>query len=119
VLARATVAFAAETVGTARRLVAISGSDPGDAVDRAARRVRAAAGALDRGTADRRPALRAAVTAAGAAATRAADEVIRAPGGARSPGDPDRPFFVRRAYGAATLLDPAVRIPERLPDPPD
>jgi hypothetical protein len=119
VLARATVAFAAETVGTARRLVAVSGSDPGDAVERAARRVRAAAEALDQAAADPRPAVRAALTAAGAAATRAADEVIRDPGGAGSRGEPDRAFFVRRAYGAAALADPAVRIPERLPDPPD
>jgi hypothetical protein len=119
VLARATVAFTAEAVGTARCLVGTTGSDTAGGVGQAGDLVHTAARALDRGADNRWRAVRAAVTAVTAAVARAAGDAVA---DARRPGArevPQRAFLIRRAYGSLALLDPAVRTPAPLPDPPD
>jgi len=124
VLARATVALAAEMVGTARRMAGMSiayakeryqfgvpiGSfqaiqhklaDVSLAVERAQSAVQYAAMALDAGDADRHRAVHTAKAAAGAAATKAAKDGVQTHGGIGFTWEHDLHLFIRRAYGSA------------------
>jgi len=123
-LARATVALAAELVGTARRMADMTvayakeryqfgvpiGSfqaiqhklaDMSLAVERAQSAVQYAAMALDADDADRHRAVHTAKAAAGAAATRAAKDGVQIHGGIGFTWEHDLHLFIRRAYGSA------------------
>jgi alkylation response protein AidB-like acyl-CoA dehydrogenase len=124
VLARATVALAAELVGTARRVTDMSvayakeryqfgvpiGSfqaiqhklaDVSLAVQRAQSAVQYAAMALDAEDPDRHRAVHTAKAAAGGAATTAAKESVQIHGGIGFTWEHDLHLFVRRAYGSS------------------
>jgi alkylation response protein AidB-like acyl-CoA dehydrogenase len=124
VLARATVALAAEMVGTARRMAEMSiayakeryqfgvpiGSfqaiqhklaDMSLAVERAQSAVQYAAMTLDADDADRHRAVHAAKAAAGVAATRAAKDSVQTHGGIGFTWEHDLHLYVRRAYAGA------------------
>ena len=123
VLARATVALAAEMVGTARHMADMSvayakeryqfgvpiGSfqaiqhklaDMSLAVERAQSAVQFAAMALDAGDPDRHRAVHTAKAAAGVAATRAAKDGVQLHGGVGFTWEHDLHLFIRRAYGS-------------------
>jgi alkylation response protein AidB-like acyl-CoA dehydrogenase len=124
VLARSTVALAAEMVGTARRMTEMTvayakeryqfgvpiGSfqaiqhklaDVSLAVERAQSAVQYAAMALDADDPDRHRAVHTAKAAAGVAATHAAKEGVQIHGGIGFTWEHDLHLFIRRAYGAA------------------
>ena len=124
VLERATVALAAELVGTARRMTDMSvayakerfqfgvpiGSfqaiqhklaDVSLAVQRAQSAVQYAAMAVDAGDPDRHRAVHTAKAAAGVAATQAAKEGVQIHGGIGYTWEHDLHMFVRRAYGSS------------------
>ena len=124
VIARATVALAAEMVGTARRMAEMTiayakeryqfgvpiGSfqaiqhklaDVSLAVERARSAVQYAAMAFDADDPDRHRAVHTAKAAAGVAATRAAKEGIQIHGGIGYTWEHDLHLFIRRAYGGA------------------
>jgi alkylation response protein AidB-like acyl-CoA dehydrogenase len=124
VLARATVALAAEMVGAARRIADMSvayakeryqfgvpiGSfqaiqhklaDMSLAVERAQSAVQYAAMALDAEDADRHRAAHTAKAAAGVAATMAAKDGVQTHGGIGFTWEHDLHLFLRRAYGSA------------------
>jgi alkylation response protein AidB-like acyl-CoA dehydrogenase len=123
-VARATVALAAEMVGTARRMTEMSiayakeryqfgvpiGSfqaiqhklaDVSLAVERAQSAVQYAAMALDADDPDGRRAVHTAKAAAGVAATTAAKESVQTHGGIGFTWEHDLHLFIRRAYGGA------------------
>lgn len=127
VLERATVALAAEMVGTARRLFEMTlayakervqfdvpiGSfqavqhklaDMALELERATSAVQYAAMAVDAADADRHRATHVAKAAAGAAATRAAKDGIQIHGGIGYTWEHDLHLFIRRAYGAEHWL---------------
>jgi alkylation response protein AidB-like acyl-CoA dehydrogenase len=127
VIARATVALAAEMVGTARRLFDMSlayakqrvqfdvpiGSfqaiqhklaDMSLDVERAWSAVYQAAMTIDAHDHDRHRAVHVAKAAAGQAATRAAKDGIQIHGGIGFTWEHDLHLFIRRAYGAEALL---------------
>jgi hypothetical protein len=139
VLARATVALAAEMVGTARRLLGMTlayakervqfdvpiGSfqavqhklaDMSLDVERAGSAVYYAAMTFDAGDHDRWRATHVAKAAAGEAATRAAKDGIQIHGGIGFTWEHDLHLFIRRAYGAAALLGPTAWHHDRLAD---
>jgi len=139
VLARATVALAAEMVGTARRLFDMTltyakeriqfdvpiGSfqavqhklaDMSLDVERAWSATYYAAMALDAADDDRARAVHVAKAAAGEAAVRAAKDGIQIHGGIGFTWEHDLHLFIRRAYGAAALLGPTAWHHDRLAD---
>ncbi len=139
VLARATVALAAEMVGTARRLFTMTldhakvrvqfdvpiGSfqavqhklaDVSLDVERAWSAVYYAAMTLDAGDDDAARAVHVAKAAAGQAVTRAAKEGIQIHGGIGYTWEHDLHLFIRRAYGAEALLGPTGWHHDRLAD---
>ena len=124
VLARATVALAAELVGTARRMAEMTiayakeryqfgvpiGSfqavqhklaDVSLAVERAQSAAQYAAMALDAEDADRHRAVHTAKAAAGVAATAAAKDGVQIHGGIGFTWEHDLHLFIRRAYGSS------------------
>jgi len=139
VIARATVALAAEMVGTARRLFDMSlayakervqfdvpiGSlqaiqhklaDMSLDVGRAWSAVYQAAMAIDADDHDRHRAVHVAKAAAGQAATHAAKDGIQIHGGIGLTWEHDLHLFIRRAYGAEALLGPTGWHHDRLAD---
>ncbi len=139
VIDRATVALAAEMVGTARRLFDMTleyakervqfdrpiGSfqaiqhklaDMSLDVERATAAVYYAAMAIDAGDADRHRAVHVAKAAAGQAARRAAKDGIQVHGGIGFTAEHDLHLFIRRAYGADALLGNADWHHDRLAD---
>jgi alkylation response protein AidB-like acyl-CoA dehydrogenase len=139
VIARATVALAAEMVGTARRLFDMTlayakervqfdvpiGSfqaiqhklaDVSLDVERAWSAVYQAAMAIDADDHDRHRAVHVAKAAAGQAATRAAKDGIQIHGGIGFTWEHDLHLFIRRAYGAEALLGPTGWHHDRLAD---
>jgi alkylation response protein AidB-like acyl-CoA dehydrogenase len=139
VLARATVALAAEQVGTARRLFGMAldyakhriqfdvpiGSfqavqhklaDMSLDVERAWSAVYQAAMAIDADDHDRHRAVHVAKAAAGQAATHAAKDGIQIHGGIGFTWEHDLHLFIRRAYGAEALLGPTGWHHDRLAD---
>jgi len=127
VVAGATVALAAEMVGTARRLFDMAleyakqrvqfdhpiGSfqaiqhrlaDLSLAVERADSAAQYAAMSLDAGAPDRRRVVHVAKAAAGSAATRAAKDSIQVHGGIGYTWEHDLHLFIRRAYGSEAWL---------------
>jgi len=136
---RATVALAAEMVGTARRLFDMTlayakeryqfgvpiGSfqavqhklaDMSLAVERAQSAVQYAAMTLDAHDADRHRAVHVAKAAAGAAATRAAKDGIQIHGGIGYTWEHDLHLFIRRAYGAEYWMGNSAWHHDRLAD---
>lgn len=105
VLGRARVAFAAETLGTVRRLLDLTGPEPagelGPALAVARARVAEAASAWDADDAGRRDLTRAAWIATTAVAGATADAADAA-----GPPDPDADFFVRRVRSAGAAAGP-------------
>ncbi len=139
VLARATVALAAEMVGTARRLFTMAldhartrvqfdvpiGSfqaiqhklaDMSLDLERAWSAVYFAAMALDAGDDDAARAVHVAKAAAGTAARRAAKDGIQIHGGIGFTWEHDLHLFIRRAYGAEALLGTTAWHHDRLAD---
>jgi len=139
VLARATVALAAELVGTARRMTNMSvayakeryqfgvpiGSfqaiqhklaDVSLAVERAQSAVQYAAMTLDARDPDRHRAVHTAKAAAGGAATRAAKEAVQIHGGIGFTWEHDLHLYIRRAYGATYWLGTTEWHHDRLAD---
>ncbi len=139
VLLRATVALAAEMVGTARRLFDMTlayakervqfdvpiGSfqaiqhklaDMSLDVERAWSAVYFAAMAVDAGDPDRARAMHVAKAAAGEAARRAAKDGIQIHGGIGFTMEHDLHLFLRRAYGAESLLGTTADHHDRLAD---
>ena len=127
VLSRATVALAAEMVGTARRIFDMTLEYAKDrkqfdvpigsfqaiqhklaelslAVERADSAAQYAAMAVDAGTADQRRSTHVAKAAAGTAATRAAKDGIQIHGGIGYTWEHDLHLFLRRAYGSEYWL---------------
>jgi len=138
-LARATVALAAEMVGTARRMADMSvayakeryqfgvpiGSfqaiqhklaDMSLAVERAQSAVQYAAMTLDAGDAERHRAVHTAKAAAGSAATRAAKDGVQTHGGIGFTWEHDLHLFIRRAYGSAYWMGTTAWHHDRLAD---
>jgi alkylation response protein AidB-like acyl-CoA dehydrogenase len=138
-VSRATVALAAELVGTARRLLAMTlahareraqfdvpiGSfqavqhklaDMSLDVERAAAAVSYAAMTLDADDEDRHRAVHVAKAAAGEAARRAAKDGIQIHGGIGFTAEHDLHLFIRRAYGTDALLGSAADHHDRLAD---
>ena len=139
VIARATVALAAEMVGTARRLFDMTlayakervqfdvpiGSfqaiqhklaDMSLDVERAWSAVYQAAMAIDADDHSRHRAVHVAKAAAGQAVTRAAKDGIQIHGGIGFTWEHDLHLFIRRAYGAEALLGPTDWHHDRLAD---
>jgi alkylation response protein AidB-like acyl-CoA dehydrogenase len=139
VVERATVALAAEMVGTARRMADMSiayakeryqfdvpiGSfqaiqhklaDMSLAVERARSAVQYAAMTLDAGDPDRHRAVHTAKAAAGAAATRAAKDGVQTHGGIGFTWEHDLHLFIRRAYGGEYWMGTADWHHDRLAD---
>jgi len=139
VLVRATVALAAEMVGTARRMADMSiayakeryqfdvpiGSfqaiqhklaDMSLAVERAQSAVQYAAMALDAGDPDRHRAVHTAKAAAGEAATRAAKDGVQTHGGIGFTWEHDLHLFMRRAYGSEYWMGTTAWHHDRLAD---
>jgi acyl-CoA dehydrogenase len=127
VVARATVALAAEMVGTARRLFDMALeyakhrvqfdhpigafqaiqhrlADLSLAVERADSAAQYAAMSVDADAPDRRRVVHVAKAAAGAAATRAAKDSIQVHGGIGYTWEHDLHLFIRRAYGSESWL---------------
>jgi alkylation response protein AidB-like acyl-CoA dehydrogenase len=139
VLQRATVALAAELVGTARRMADMTvayakeryqfgvpiGSfqaiqhklaDMSLAVERAQSAVQYASMALDAGDPDRHRAVHTAKAAAGGAATRAAKDGVQTHGGIGFTWEHDLHLFIRRAYGSAYWMGTTEWHHDRLAD---
>jgi alkylation response protein AidB-like acyl-CoA dehydrogenase len=139
VLARATVALAADMVGTARRVAEMSvayakeryqfdvpiGSfqaiqhklaDMSLTVERAKSAVQYAAMALDAGDPDRHRAVHTAKAAAGAAATRAAKDGVQIHGGIGFTWEHDLHLYLRRAYGSEYWMGTTAWHHDRLAD---
>jgi alkylation response protein AidB-like acyl-CoA dehydrogenase len=137
VLARATVALAAELVGTARHMANMTvayakerrqfgvpiGSfqaiqhklaDMSLAVERAQSAVQYAAMALDAGDPDRHRAVHTAKAAAGGAATRAAKDGVQIHGGIGFTWEHDLHLYLRRAYGSEYWMGSAAWHHDRL-----
>jgi alkylation response protein AidB-like acyl-CoA dehydrogenase len=139
VVERATVALAAELVGTAQRLLDLSVeyakervqfdqpigafqaiqhklADMALAVERATAAVYYAAMAIDADDPDRHRATHVAKAAAGEAATRAAKDGIQVHGGIGYTWEHDLHLYIRRAYASEHLLGPRAWHHDRLAD---